>query len=250
MPLDPKFLSADTAYGSLMQGPFKAKWDGVTNHPFWRELAALPTTGEFRAKFQRYFCADYVFVEAFIALLANALARTPRFEVKKVIGAFLHGVLQGEATLFRQNITELYGTDPDALRHTAEPASTAKRMEAFLERIAYGTAYLDQIAVIAVAEGLYLHWASSVIAEGLVPAGGGDGSAPAGLDPHQKLFWQWIVPLHASPEFSAAINAIVAEFDTAYAAATEDQRAQAQGAITEMLELEWAFTDEVPEGRS
>ena len=69
-------------------------------------------------------------------------------------------------------------------RHDLSP-----RQAAFLERIAYGTSYLNQISVVAVAEGLYLHWASSMIAEVTPPP-----PTPTGLVPRPSPLYHY--PLH------------------------------------------------------
>ena len=107
----------------------------------WEELAMRATTDDdadaFGSRFKRYFIADYIFLEDFINLIASTVARAKSFNDKRAYASFLHALLEGEASLFRETLFS-WGVDPDEAVRAPEgfdATSVARDMSAFLRRV-------------------------------------------------------------------------------------------------------------------
>lgn len=239
-----------------------ARAAGVRDSSVWDALAANAVrpggpAPAFAEAFRRYFTGDYVFVEAFIDLLARTIASSTSFEHKKTLGGFLNLVLQGEASIFRASLKELWGVDADGIRNKVRAACSEQlrvggelppafvvphKMAAFLCRVAEEGDHLARVAVIAIAEGLYLHWGKRVTTEDVRSASGGEETGHTlGTTGEQRLYAQWCT-LHSSAEFEGCVCAFVEAFNEAWAAAGEASRARCRVVIDEMLGNEVAFT--------
>lgn len=220
----------------------------VRDHDNWRALseAAVRDDGDvdesFRVAFKRYFVTDYVFVEDFIDLLARALASAPTFAIKARLGAFLNQLLEGEATLFRESLRALWNIDADdaASVRAIGDDDVATAMSTFLRRVAEDGDWLSRVAVVAVAEGLYLSWGLRVVdddvrkvASGLVDRASAE----------RALYAKWVWPLHSSEEFQRAVCAFVEAFNDAWRDADDDSKTRCEAVVREMLDLERAFTE-------
>ena len=224
----------------------------VRDSAAWDDLAAnairRAPSEAFASRFKTYFVSDYVFVEDFIDLLARALASSRYFEHKKVLGAFLHLILQGEASIFRRSMKKLWGVDADAIKRDPTSAGALaiastdvpRRMSAFLRRVADDGDHLARVAVIAVAEALYLHWGKRVTTNYVIAVSLGVGAD--GVADDRELYATWCYPLHASKEFEACVCAFVEAFNASWRDAGEESREACRGVVAEMLELEVELT--------
>ena len=238
--------SAETPYARVVFDTALAR--AVRDHDNWRALseAAVRDDGDidesFRVAFKRYFVTDYVFVEDFIDLLARALASAPTFAIKARLGAFLNQLLEGEATLFRESLRALWNIDADdaASVRAIGDDDVATAMSTFLRRVAEDGDWLSRVAVVAVAEGLYLSWGLRVVdddvrkvASGLVDRANAE----------RVLYAKWVWPLHSSEEFQRAVCAFVEAFNDAWRDADDDSKTRCEAVVREMLDLERAFTE-------
>lgn len=238
--------SAETPYARVVFDTALAR--AVRDHDNWRALseAAVRDDGDidesFRVAFKRYFVTDYVFVEDFIDLLARALASAPTFAIKARLGAFLNQLLEGEATLFRESLRALWNIDADdaASVRAIGDDDVATAMSTFLRRVAEDGDWLSRVAVVAVAEGLYLSWGLRVVdddvrkvASGLVDRASAE----------RALYAKWVWPLHSSEEFQRAVCAFVEAFNDAWRDADDDSKTRCEAVVREMLDLERAFTE-------
>ena len=113
-------------------------------------------------------------------------------------------------------------------------------MSTFLRRVAEDGDWLSRVAVVAVAEGLYLSWGLRVVdddvrkvASGLVDRASAE----------RVLYAKWVWPLHSSAEFQSAVCAFVEAFNDAWRDADEDSKTRCEATVREMLDLELAFTE-------
>ncbi|GBD10548.1 Aminopyrimidine aminohydrolase [bacterium HR23] len=165
---------------------YHALWEKMVTHPFVQELGrdTLPL-----AKFQRHFQQDYLFLRAFVTLLALAIAKAPDFPTKRRLAGFLAQVTEGEEALFRRAFREWGMSDAqvDAIRPHAKVAPYLS----FMERIAYNGPFHYQLALLVVSEWTYLDWAQRVVQTYRLPA--------------TPLYRQW-VELHSNPDFQAFVE--------------------------------------------
>jgi thiaminase/transcriptional activator TenA len=139
-------------------------WERAVTHPFVLELGAdtLPL-----AAFQRYFLQDYVFLRDLVRVVGLAIAGAPDLDSARRLTAFLHDVLEGEESLFRDTFRE-WGMGPEAYLGIA-PAPVTHALGDTMVRAAHDGGYPAAIAALAVTEGTYLDWATRLVEAGAIP---------------------------------------------------------------------------------
>ena len=221
----------------------------------WEELAMRATTttaddaandaddDAFGSRFKRYFIADYIFLADFINLIANSTACAKSFNDKRAYASFLHVLLEGEASLFRETLFS-WGIDPDVAVRAPEgfdATGVARDMSAFLRRVSKEETFLCKAAVIATAESLYLGWGDRVSDAALRElAGSVRDDERTG---EQRLYEQWCHPLHSGSDFERAVVSFVEAFERAWHSANDSERERCRAIIDEMMVLEDRFTD-------
>lgn len=196
-------------------------WDAATGHRFvddiWR--GAVPTR-----VLTTYLVQDNRFLDAFVALLGAAVAAADRAEPRMVHARQL-GVLAGpENDFFARALDALDvptadRTDPPLLPPTADFLA--------LMHDARGSAdYPTCLAVLLVAEWLYLDWAAR------------PGAAP----PAEPVQREWI-ELHRGPAFERWVSFLRSEFDRTTATLGADARTAVAVTFARAVALELAFFD-------
>lgn len=198
-----------------------ATWDAAVRHRFVDELwlgAAHP------AVLRTYFVQDHQFVDAFVALVGAAVATADRPEARLVHARQL-GVLAGpESDFFARTLDAL---DVPLADRTAPELREPTRAFLDLMRDARRSAeYATCLAVLLVAEWLYLDWATRADAE----------------PPAEPVGREWI-ELHRGPAFESWVAFLRAEFDRAAAPLDGAQRQRARAAFVRAVECELAFFD-------
>lgn len=196
-------------------------WTAAVTHRFVHELAAGTLD---RAVMHRYLVQDYQFLDAFVALLGATIHASPGLPQRIPLGRFLGMVVSDENTYFQRSFDAL--DVPQAER--SAPALTAPT-EGFqtLMREAAGSGHFGaMLAVLTVAEWLYLSWAAPL----------------AGRDPGWFVFREWI-GLHSGPGFEALVEFLRAELDHACEAADEAGRNAIATLFRRAVALERAFFD-------
>lgn len=137
---------------------YHTDWERMVGHPFVQELGqdVLPLP-----KFQRYFQQDYLFLRAFVTLLALTIAKAPDFPTKRRLAGFLAQVTEGEEGLFRRAFRE-WGMS-DAQVESIRPHPLVAPYLSFMERVAYNSPFHYQLALLVVSEWTYLDWAQRVV---------------------------------------------------------------------------------------
>jgi thiaminase/transcriptional activator TenA len=197
-------------------------WSAATGHAFARacNAGAVP-----EPVMRRYLVQDYQFIDAFTALLGRAIATAPRLADRIPLGRFMGLLCSDENTYFLRAFDALGVAE--ALRHDPPLSAAAQGFRALMREAAESPRHADQLAVLCVAEWVYLSWA--------LPA---RDTRPA------EPFWcaEW-VDLHASPFFEGFVEGLRAALDREVLAADADGRARVRALFGRAAKLERAFFD-------
>lgn len=193
-------------------------WRAATTHPFTSALADGTLS---REKMAGYLQQDYLFVEAFVRLLASAVAHAPSL-ADAVPGAQFLGVICGpENTYFLRSLEAL--DVPEA----KEIAPETRAFQALMDDARQSGRYEVMLSVLVVAEWVYLDWATPF------------------QDRVEALpFWlgEWIT-LHSGPGFAGVVDYLRDQLDASWETLDEAARADVKATFTRAVMLERAFFD-------
>ncbi len=199
-----------------------ADWQQATEHDFCKELATGTLSLD---KMRTYLVQDYTFIDNFTRLAASAIYHAPTLADRLPLARFL-GVIAGpENTYFQRsfdalNVPEHQQNNPVLLKPTQD------FQDLMLEAAASGS-YANMIAVLCVAEWVYLSWAS--------PVADYDSELPF-------YFAQWI-DLHCGDYFASVIEHLRSQLDSAYVLLDEDQQRETENYFARAVKLEKQFFD-------
>ncbi|GMK54968.1 hypothetical protein CspeluHIS016_0200240 [Cutaneotrichosporon spelunceum] len=207
-------------------------WVASTSHRFVRDLWAGVVPDPVM---RRYLSQDYLFVDAFVALMGAAVSHSDSAGARLTIARQLGMVANDEDGYFVRGLTRL---DPD-FKASAPPSS----QDALVGHTAYTphaatagflrlmdearASYAAALTVLLVAEWLYLDWATPV---------------PTPPTPADWLYAEWI-ELHRGPAFEAWVQLLRNEFDRVAAAADEETRKGMEELFARAVKLELEFFD-------
>jgi thiaminase/transcriptional activator TenA len=197
-------------------------WSAAVGHRFGAacNAGAVP-----EAVMRRYLVQDYQFIGAFCALLGRAIHTAPDLPARLPLGRFMGLLCAEENTYFVRSFDALGVAE--ALRRDPPLSDAARGFRALMEEAAASPHHADQLAVLCVAEWVYLSWAR-----------------PARDTRPPLPFWcaEW-VDLHASPYFEGFVEGLRAALDREVAALDAARRARVQGLFVRAAQLERAFFD-------
>lgn len=213
-----------TCFSDILRQENAAIWMEATDHRFVRELLAGTIS---RKVMSAYLVQDHRFLDSFLTLLGAAIASADTFEARLRFGRFAGMVSSEENTYFLRAFETL---DVSEARRREEPdtAPTAG-FKAIMQEAASTRNYAAALAVLNVAEGLYLDWAMKA-------------RAPL---PESFVHAEWIT-LHDNPGFREFVAFLRAELDRVgpqHAAISRDF-------FSRTVKLERAFFDAAYEGES
>lgn len=194
-------------------------WHAATTHAFTNALADGSLDKDLMAG---YLQQDYLFVEGFVRLLASAVAHGPTL-ADVVPGAQFLGLICGpENTYFLRSLDAL-GVPSAAKVTTAE----TRAFQDLMDEARLSGRYENMLAVLVVAEWIYLDWAS--------PFEDRADSLP---------FWlgEWIT-LHAGPGFEGVVVYLRSQLDAIWPTLDTDAQAEVTRLFTRAVTLERAFFD-------
>jgi thiaminase/transcriptional activator TenA len=196
-------------------------WDAAVRHRFvediWRGAVPVPVL-------RTYLVQDHQFLDAFVALMGAAVAAADRAG-PRIVHARRIGLVAGpENDYFARALDALDvpltdRTDPELLPPTAgflELMDSARR----------SADYARCVAVLLVAEWVYLDWATR----------------PGADAPEDLLQREWI-DLHRGPDFEGWVGFLRGELDRVAPQLDEPRRAQVEADFRAAAELELAFFD-------
>ncbi|CAG8863696.1 Aminopyrimidine aminohydrolase [Pseudomonas fluorescens] len=199
-------------------------WTAAVEHRFVNELfeGRVPD-----AVMVRYLVQDHRFLDSFLTLLGAAIATADTFEARLRLGRFA-GMISGEENTYFLRAFEALGVSPAEREQPQDTLPTAG-FKSIMREAAATRSYAAALAVLNVAEWLYLDWAVK---------------APQPL-PKNFVHAEWIT-LHDNPAFRDFVGFLRAELDRVgprQAAVTTDF-------FLRTVALERAFFDAVYEGEA
>ncbi|RKQ96852.1 thiaminase/transcriptional activator TenA [Kushneria sinocarnis] len=173
----------------LRQGS-EPQWGRAVHHRFVDELISGEVADEVLA---HYLVQDYQFVDAFTALLGAAVACADRPDSRRVLARQL-GVVSGDENDYFDNAFDALGV-PSAERTGPQRAAPTQAFIDLMDEVRRSQDYARILAVLTVAEWLYLDWARR-----------------ADTLPERFEQRDWIV-LHNNADFEQWVAWLRAEFD-------------------------------------
>jgi len=198
-------------------------WQAAVGHRFVDEIFAGSVEP---AVMRRYLTQDYQFVDRFVALLGMAIATADRFESRIRFSQFAAMITSDENTYFQRSFDAL-GVPAAERVHPVITAPTAG-FQQLMKDAAQTNDYASCLAVLTVAEWLYLSWADR----------------PGAALPADFVHAEWIT-LHNNDGFRAFVTWLRGEFDRIGAAGDEAGRARAGAFFKRAVALERAFFDHI-----
>jgi thiaminase/transcriptional activator TenA len=197
-------------------------WSHAVGHRFVKELFSGAVPDPVMA---RYLIQDHRFLDSFLILLGAALASADTFEARLRFGRFI-GMVSAEENTYFLRAFEALGVTEDR-RAAAPDTEPTIGFKAIMREAAETRSYAAALAVLIVAEWLYLDWASR---------------APQPL-PDNFVHAEWIT-LHDNPNFRGFVDFLRAELDRVGPAQADLCRDFFHRAVAlELAFFEAAYTD-------
>lgn len=197
-------------------------WTQAVEHRFVGELFAGTLSDEVMAS---YLVQDHRFLDSFLILLGAAIAASDSFEARLRLGRFI-GMVSGEENTYFLRAFDALGVSEEQRAAIADTKPTAG-FKAIMREAAASGSYAAMLAVLNVAEWLYLDWAVR---------------APV-TPPQNFIHAEWIT-LHDNPDFRDFVGFLRRELDRAGPGEAEVSRDFFRRAAA----LELAFFDAAYEG--
>ena len=201
----------------------RTPWQACTQHRFINEMFAGTLDD---AVLHRYLVQDYQFINQFVALLGAAIASADQFAPRVTLSQFAAMITSDENTYFIRSFDALGVAEAD--RHLPQLSLPTVQFQALMGQAARSQKYANCLAVLCVAEGLYL-----------------DGfDLPDQSLPPRFEHAEWI-SLHANAFFRDFVGWLRAELDRMGESIDPDARAEAADYFSRAVALEQAFFDHV-----
>lgn len=208
----------DASFLATLRTETRDTWDRARDHRFVRELGSGRIDD---AVMSRYLVQDHRFLDGFLQLLGAAIASADRMEARLVLGRFA-GLVSGEENTYFERAFAALGVSAQTRLDTPD-ASATQGFAAIMREAADTRSYPCALAVLNVAEGLYLDWASQV---------------PRPL-PENFVHAEWVT-LHDNPGFRDFVAFLGRELDRV----GPSDEARARDLFGRAVALELRFFDE------
>ncbi|TSJ63823.1 TenA family transcriptional regulator [Starkeya sp. 3C] len=198
-------------------------WNAAVGHRFVDEIFRGTVAPDVM---RRYLTQDYQFIDGFVALLGMTIATADRFESRIRFAQFAAMITSDENTYFQRSFDAL-GVPAAEREHPVLTAPTTG-FQALMKEAAASRHYASCLAVLTLAEWLYLSWADR----------------PGALPPADFIHAEWIT-LHNNDGFRGFVTWLRGELDRVGAAEDEPGRAVATAFFRRAVVLERAFFDHI-----
>ncbi len=197
-------------------------WNSATNHAFTTELADNSLCLD---KMRLYLAQDYSFIDNFVRLASCSIYHAPTLNDRLPLAHFL-GIIAGpENTYFQRsfevlNVAKEQRENPILLKATSD-------FQALMIKAATSGEYANMIAVLCVAEWIYLSWAEQVIDS---------------IESLPFYFSEWI-SLHRGEYFESVVEHLRSQLDTAFNNADAKEQETIKDYFEKTVRLEKQFFD-------
>jgi thiaminase/transcriptional activator TenA len=196
-------------------------WDAAVGHRFVQEIWRVGVDADVLTT---YLVQDHQFVDAFLALMGAAVAAADRADAR-VVHARQLGIIAGPENDFFARALDTLDV-PLAERTHPELHEATRGFVELMDGARRSADYPSCLAVLLVAEWLYLDWATR----------------PDATPPDEPLQAEWIA-LHSGRAFVAWVEFLKAEFDRVSADLEPAHRERVQALFVRAVDLELAFFD-------
>jgi thiaminase/transcriptional activator TenA len=205
-----------------------ADWDACVQHRFVQEIFDGSLSD---AVLRKYLVQDYQFINRFVALLGAAIASADVFAPRVTLSQFAAMITSDENTYFLRSF-DMLGV-PQEQRLAPELTVPTQAFQQLMHEAAQSLSYANCMAVLAVAEGLYLDWADQDAKKQMTM-------------PERFEHSEWIV-LHANDFFRSFVGWLRSELDRIAPMLDAQQKAEATSYFQRAVKLERQFFDHVYE---
>jgi len=203
-------------------------WSAATNHAFCLELAdgSLPLD-----KMRLYLAQDYTFIDNFMRLAAAAIHHAPSLPDRLPLAYFLGLIAGPENTYFQRSFEMLHVAQSE--RVTPELLKPTRDFQALMLKAANSGEYGNMVAVLCVAEWVYLSWAQPVFERT---------DYAEWIKTLPFYFGEWVT-LHSGDYFESVVEHLRTQLDTVFNNADVDQQQTMQDYFQQAVLLEKQFFD-------
>lgn len=206
-------------FADQLQQENESTWKRAVEHKFVHDLWAGSVPERVMRK---YISQDFLFCDAFVALLGSAVANVDDPNARLVYARQLGFVASDEDSYFQRALQRLGGNKIDEIK--PRPAT-----QGFLDLMKRSkTNYPEAVTALLVAEWLYLDWATT---------------QPHSSKPEDWLYGEWI-DLHCGPAFEAWTTFLRDEVNRIGANASEETRKRMAETFKTAVDLELEFFEE------
>lgn len=209
-----------STFSERLRATNAAGWDAAVGHRFVDELLAGTLADDVLAG---YLVQDYQFCDAFTALLGQGCASAPDLDSRLVFARQLGTFASDENTYFVDSFDAL-GV-PEQQRSTPQLSDATAAFDALMREALHSRSYAQVLAVLLVAEWLYLDWATRPDA--------GDSGRP------EHLGW---IDLHRGPAFTTWVDWLRAQLD-AHEPTDDGERRVVESVFARAVRCELTFFD-------
>ena len=196
-------------------------WDAAVGHRFVDEIWRGEVDSDVLTT---YLIQDHQFVDAFLALMGATVATADRAEARVVLAREL-GIIAGPENDFFARALDTLDV-PLSERTYPELREPTSGFIALMDTARTSADYPSCLAVLLVAEWLYLDWATR----------------PDATPPDEPLQHEWIA-LHSGAAFTAWVDFLREEFDRVTSGLDPAHRDRVQELFVRAVDLELAFFD-------
>ena len=147
-------LNPSQGFAEQLRQSCIADWNACVQHRFVHEIFDGSLSD---AVLRKYLVQDYQFINRFVALLGAAIASADVFAPRVTLSQFAGMVTSDENTYFLRSF-DMLGV-PEEQRLTPELTAPTKAFQQLMHEAAQSLNYANCMAVLTVAEGIYLDWA-------------------------------------------------------------------------------------------
>ncbi|MCV2402398.1 TenA family protein [Marinomonas sp. C2222] len=206
----------------MLKDSCSLEWQAATNHVFCQEL----TLGSLSLdKMRIYLAQDYTFIDNFVRLAASAIHHAPTLADRLPLAAFL-GIIAGpENTYFQRSFDSLNVSKEE--QETPSLLAPTAGFQALMLKAAQSGSYANMVAVLTVAEWVYLSWTQNTDR----------------IDSPLPFYFQEWINLHEGEYFESVVEHLRTQLDRAYDAADGAEKATIADYFKQAVTLEKQFFD-------